>query len=108
MNNPVAFHLEEGHSSLPSLRDVLRIGFRHQRLVLGSFLGILLAGGLAVLLTIATAFDPVPIGGVGPAASADGVVAGFRYALVAAALLGVLGLIIALRIKQPKAPKGPG
>ena len=64
--------------------------------------------GLAVLLTIATAFDPVPIGGVGPAASADGVVAGFRYALVAAALLGVLGLIIALRIKQPKAPKGPG
>jgi len=63
--------------------------------------------GLAVLLTIATAFDPVPIGAAGPAASADGVVAGFRYALVAAALLGVLGFIIALRIKQPKAPKGP-
>jgi len=64
--------------------------------------------GLAVLLTIATTFDPVPIGAADPSASAAGVVAGFRYALVAAALLGVLGVIIALRIKQAKAPKDPG
>ena len=64
--------------------------------------------GLAVLLTIATTFDPVPIGAADPSASAAGVVAGFRYALVAAALLGVLGVIIALRIRQAKAPKDPG
>ena len=64
--------------------------------------------GLAALLTIATALDPAPIGAADPAALAAGVVAGFRYALVAATLLGVLGVIIALRIKQPKPPKGSG
>ncbi len=49
--------------------------------------------GLAVLLTIAAATDPAP--------DAAGVVTGFRYAIAAAALLGVLGVLVALRIKEP-------
>jgi len=54
--------------------------------------------GLAVLLTIAAATDPAP--------DAAGVVTGFRYAIAAAALLGVLGVLVALRIKEP--PKSYG
>jgi len=49
--------------------------------------------GLAVLLTIAAATDPAP--------DAAGVVTGFRYAIAAAALLGVFGVLVALRIKEP-------
>jgi len=60
--------------------------------------------GLAVLLSVATALDPEPIGAVGPSASAAAVVVGFRYAFLAATILGLLGLVIALRIKQGKAP----
>ena len=59
--------------------------------------------GLAVLLTIAGAFDPPAAAGASGAA-AEGVVAGFRYALLAGVLLGVLAFLIALRIKDAKVP----
>ena len=52
--------------------------------------------GLAVLLTVGSAFDPVTVG------SSAGVVAGFQVAMVAAALLGVLGFLLALRLKDVK------
>jgi hypothetical protein len=48
--------------------------------------------GLALLLTVANVFDPAP----------RGVVAGFQAALLAGALLGVLGFFIALRLKDVK------
>ncbi len=54
--------------------------------------------GLAVLLTIATAADPAP----DPA----GIVTGFRWALFAAALISLLGVFIALRMKD--APRSWG
>jgi MFS family permease len=54
--------------------------------------------GLAVLLTVAGATDPQPVAG---AVSAAGVVRGFQFAIAAAALLGVLGVLIAMRIKEP-------
>ncbi|HET7405230.1 MAG TPA: MFS transporter [Candidatus Bathyarchaeia archaeon] len=54
--------------------------------------------GLAVLLTVAGIFDPPSSGS--PSSAAAGVVTGFQYALVAAVLLGVLGLAIAVRIKD--------
>jgi hypothetical protein len=63
--------------------------------------------GLAVLLTVAGAFDPPPAGPATPAAIAAGVVAGFQVAMVAAALLGVLGFIIGLRLKDIKPQWGP-
>ncbi len=50
--------------------------------------------GLAVLLTVAGAFDPPQ--------TAAGIVAGFQVAMVAAALLGALGFVIALRLKDAK------
>ncbi len=50
--------------------------------------------GLAVLLTVAGAFDPP--------STAAGVVAGFQVAMVAASLLGILGFVIALRLKDVK------
>jgi MFS family permease len=50
--------------------------------------------GLAVLLTVAGAFDPPT------APAATGLVTGFQYALAAGALLGLLGLGIALRIRD--------
>ncbi len=58
--------------------------------------------GLAVLLTVAGAFDPAAATGTTEAAA--GVVAGFRAALLAGALLGVVGFLIALRIKDTKPP----
>ena len=60
--------------------------------------------GLAVLLTVAGAFDPPPAGGASASAAAAGVVVGFQYALFAATLLGLLGFVIALRIKDVKPP----
>jgi MFS family permease len=48
--------------------------------------------GLALLLTVANVFDPAP----------TGIVAGFQAALLAGALLGVLGFFIALRLKDVK------
>jgi MFS family permease len=56
--------------------------------------------GLAILLTVAGAFDP-------PSASAAGVVAGFQAAMIAGALLGVLGFLVALRLKDVKPTWGP-
>ena len=50
--------------------------------------------GLAVLLTVGSAFDPP--------STAAGVVAGFQVAMVAASLLGVLGFVLALRLKDVK------
>jgi EmrB/QacA subfamily drug resistance transporter len=58
--------------------------------------------GLAVLLTIAGIFDPAPSGPATASAVAVGIVTGFQYALAAAALLGVLGFAIALKIKDVK------
>jgi MFS family permease len=54
--------------------------------------------GLAVLLTVAGAFDPPT------AQAATGLVTGFQYALAAGALLGLLGLAIAFRIKDVEKP----
>ncbi len=71
--------------------------------------------GTAVLLTVAAAFDPLPSGLPAAAAQAAGLVAGFRVALIAGALLGVLGFLIALRLKDvkpqwgnPEANSAPG
>jgi len=60
--------------------------------------------GLAVLLTIAGAFDPPAAAGVGSYAALEGVVTGFPYALFAAVLLSLLGLALASRIKDVKPP----
>jgi EmrB/QacA subfamily drug resistance transporter len=54
--------------------------------------------GLAILLTVAGAFDPPSAG----APSAAGIVAGFRVAIVTASLIAVLGFLIALRLKDVK------
>ena len=60
--------------------------------------------GLAVLLTVAGAFDPVAPGASG-AAVAEATVAGFRVALLAGAVLGCLAFLLALMIRNP--PKSP-
>jgi len=54
--------------------------------------------GLAVLLTVAGATDPQPVADV---VSTAGLVRGFQFAIATAALLGVLGVLIAIRIKEP-------
>ena len=54
--------------------------------------------GLAVLLTVAGATDPQPVADV---VSAAGLVRGFQFAIATAALLGVLGVLVALRVKEP-------
>jgi EmrB/QacA subfamily drug resistance transporter len=59
--------------------------------------------GLALLLTVAGAFDP-PAAAAGSYAALEGVVTGFRYALFAAVLLSLLGLALASRIKDVKPP----
>jgi MFS family permease len=56
--------------------------------------------GLATLLTIATLTDPQPIGG-SQLASAIAAVTGFQYAFLASAIMGIVGILIALRIKNP-------
>jgi len=60
--------------------------------------------GLAILLTIAGAFDPPATGNVNASTNTAGVVAGFQAAMLAAALIGVLGFFIALRLKDVKPP----
>ncbi len=59
--------------------------------------------GLAVLLTIASAADPAPVGATSPSAAA--VVGGFQYAFLASTILNGVGLVIALRIRQRKNPE---
>lgn len=56
--------------------------------------------GLAILLTVAGVFDPP--------SSPAGIVAGFRVAVVAASLIGVLGFLIALKLKDVKPPWASG
>ena len=53
---------------------------------------------MAVLLTVAGATDPQPVADV---VSVAGLVRGFQFAIATAALLGVLGVLIALRVKEP-------
>ncbi len=60
--------------------------------------------GLSVLLTVAGAFDPPAAGGSSVSAAAAAVVTGFQYALYAGVILGLLGFVIALRIKDAKPP----
>ena len=64
--------------------------------------------GLAVLLTVAGVFDPSPTGPATPLAVAAGIVAGFQVAMIAGALLGVLGFVIALRLKDVKPQEDNG
>src|SRR6266581_3691905 len=64
--------------------------------------------GLAILLTIAGAFDPPAAGNANASTNTAGVVAGFRAAMLAAALIGVLGFFIALRLKDVKLPWASG
>src|SRR5437660_6136165 len=64
--------------------------------------------GLAILLTIAGAFDPPAAGTANASTSTAGVVAGFQVAMLAAALIGVLGFFIALRLKDVKPPWASG
>jgi MFS family permease len=61
--------------------------------------------GLAVLLTVAGAFDPVAASGSVGSATAAQVVAGFRYAILAGVLLGIIGFLIALRISDDINPR---
>jgi MFS family permease len=63
--------------------------------------------GLSVLLTIAAATDPQPLGGASALASTVAVVGGFHYAFLASALMGVAGVMIALRIKSGMPPSMP-
>ncbi len=60
--------------------------------------------GLAVLLTVASATDPQPLG-VGGSASVAAVVGGFQYAFLASAIFSGIGLVIALLIKDRKVAK---
>ncbi|HKT21291.1 MAG TPA: MFS transporter [Nitrososphaerales archaeon] len=62
--------------------------------------------GLAVLLTVAGAFDPPPASPATSSAVVAGVVAGFQVAMVGAALLAVLAFAISLRLKDAKPPWG--
>jgi len=64
--------------------------------------------GLAILLTIAGTFDPPAAGNANASTSTAGVVAGFQVAMLAAALIGVLGFFIALRLKDVKPPWASG
>jgi len=59
--------------------------------------------GLAVLLTIAGAFDP-QAGAVAGSAASAGLVVGFQYALFAGAVLGLVALAISLLMKDVKPP----
>ena len=56
--------------------------------------------GLAILLTVAGVFDPP--------SSAAGIVAGFQVAVITASLIGVLGFLIALKLKDVKPPWASG
>jgi len=64
--------------------------------------------GLAILLTIAGAFDPPAAGNGNASTSTAGIVAGFQAAMLAAVLIGVLGFFIALRLKDVKPPWASG
>jgi EmrB/QacA subfamily drug resistance transporter len=61
--------------------------------------------GLALLLTVASATDPQPLGVDGPS-SVAAVVGGFHYAFLASAILSGIGLMIALLIRHVKVARG--
>jgi len=58
--------------------------------------------GLAILLTIATVTDPPPAGVASQLGSLTGVVTGFQYAFLASTIISAVGLLIALRVKNPR------
>ena len=58
--------------------------------------------GLAILLTIATVTDPPPIGTALRSASLVGIVTGFQYAFLSSAIISAIGLLIALRVRNPR------
>ncbi len=58
--------------------------------------------GLAILLTIATVTDPPPVGVASQLGSLTGVVTGFQYAFLASTIISAIGLLIALRVKNPR------
>jgi EmrB/QacA subfamily drug resistance transporter len=58
--------------------------------------------GLAILLTIATVTDPPPAGAASQLGSLTGVVTGFQYAFLASTIISAIGLLIALRVKNPR------
>jgi len=58
--------------------------------------------GLAILLTIATVTDPPPVGATSQLGSLTGVVTGFQYAFLASTIISAVGLLIALRVKNPR------
>jgi len=58
--------------------------------------------GLAILLTIATVTDPPPAGTASQLGSLTGVVTGFQYAFLASTIISGIGLLIALRVKNPR------
>ena len=58
--------------------------------------------GLAILLTIATVTDPPPVGPASQLGSLAGVVTGFQYAFLASTIISAIGLLIALRVKNPR------
>jgi len=58
--------------------------------------------GLAVLLAIATVTDPPPVGVASQLGSLAGVVTGFQYAFLTSTIISGIGLLIALRVKNPK------
>ena len=58
--------------------------------------------GLAILLTIATATDPPPAGAASQLGSLTGVVTGFQYAFLASTIISAIGLLVALRVKNPR------
>ena len=58
--------------------------------------------GLAILLTIATVTDPPPAGAASQLGSLTGVVIGFQYAFLASTIISAIGLLIALRVKNPR------
>ncbi len=57
--------------------------------------------GLAILVAVASAVSPQPMGSGGVT---SGIVLGFRYAFVAAAVLSFIGLLLVFRIKGGKPP----
>ena len=58
--------------------------------------------GLAILLTVAGAFDPPPAPSASALAKAAAVVSGFQVAFFAGALLGALALVIAFKLKDAR------
>ncbi len=63
--------------------------------------------GLAILLTVAGAFDPPPAAPASALAKAAAVVAGFQVAFFVGALLGLLALVIAFKLDDVKQQWGP-